>query len=100
MGVAGADLGLEARHEDARVAGERPGRLHAGGERGQAARFFQGIAGTDQPPDAVEADALQRELARMDMPAVRRVEGAAEEPDAQARRMGRKTGDRHRCSLG
>ena len=54
VGVARADLRLEACDHDARMVGERAGGLHAQGERRQAVIRFEGIARRHEPPDLVE----------------------------------------------
>ena len=54
--------------------------------RGAGAVRLQGIAGTDEPPDAVEGEPLQRLARHVDVAFVRRVEGAAEEAHRRARR--------------
>ena len=47
---------------------------------------FQRIAGRHQPPDPVEAEPRQREAGNKRVALVRRIERAAEEADAHARR--------------
>ena len=59
------------------------------GERRQLARVLQRIAGGDEPPDAIEPQAPQGEQARRSMPVMGRIETAAKEADAHARREGR-----------
>src|SRR3954463_4878657 len=69
--VAGADSGA------ARLV---LGRSEARVERGHVLRtFLQRIAGRNQPPHFVQAERAHRPQADMPMPAVRRVERAAEE---------------------
>ena len=52
-GIAGADLGLKARHREPRMPGERPRRRHALGQGRKPAELLQRVAGGDKPPDAV-----------------------------------------------
>ena len=96
VGVAGADLRLEAGDDDARIASDRraaASRREASGGRPRVS--FSGIAGADQPPDPIEADPLQGKLGRMDVPAVRRIERAAEEADPHAWIVRGKAGNWH-----
>ena len=72
--------------------GERAGGDDARRERREAARIFQRIAGRHQPPDAIEAEPLHRQQAGAAMRRVRRIERAAEQPDAHAGRMRRQDG--------
>ena len=52
--------------------------------------FLSGLPGRDQPPDPVELEPLQREQAGAEMRLVRRIEGAAEQADPHAGRVGGK----------
>ena len=58
-------------------------------QRLQAARVFQRIAGRHQPPHPVELEPLHGQQAGGEMRSMRRIEGATEQADSQARRMGR-----------
>ena len=51
-------------------------------KRMQAVVILERVAGREQPPDAVELQPLQRELADGAMRGMRRVEGATEQADA------------------
>ena len=57
VGVARADLGLEAGHRDARVARQPPRRLDPRPHRRESAWDLQRVAGRDEPPQPVEAAA-------------------------------------------
>src|SRR5215470_7987154 len=92
VGVAHADLGLEAGDVDARVMRERARRRDALGKRAQAAGVLERIAWSDHPPDAVEAEPPHRDQAGGPMRLMRRIEGAAEQTDAHARSVGRQNG--------
>lgn len=72
---------LDVAHLDLAAAcrGCGPGQTLAKGSH--AARRLQRILRRDEPPDFVEIEALQRFAAEMEVAAMSRVEGAAEEPD-------------------
>src|SRR5580700_7959056 len=55
VGVAGAELGFEAGDINAGMMRQGSGGGQARGERRKAPRIFERIAGSDQPPDAIEA---------------------------------------------
>src|SRR6185312_13763619 len=82
--VARAEISLEAGDIDARMTRQRRRRRHALGERREAARVLERIAGRHQPPYAIEPQPLEREQARGEMRPVRRIEGAAEQTDTHA----------------
>src|SRR6185437_15125357 len=82
-GEAGALANLEIADPDPRPARHVLGRGQARLERRHVGRaLLQRIAGRDQPPDLVEAERAHRLEADVPMPAMRRVERAAEETDA------------------
>src|SRR5262249_4971141 len=60
--------------------------------RRHAAHRLQRVLRRDQPPDLVEVELLQGELADMKMPAMRRVERAAEEADPPRAAPGEEAG--------
>ncbi len=74
---------------DARMASKRARRLDTRRERRQTMRILQRIAGTDEPPDAIEIEPAQGDEARGAMALMRRIETAAEEADLEPRRKGR-----------
>jgi len=82
--VAGADDSFEAADIDARILGDVLCRLCALGQRTQSVVVLQRIAGAEQPPDAIEPEALDREQADGAVRRVRRIEGAAEQANAHA----------------
>ena len=90
IGVAGANLRLEAGDDDAGMVGEFMGCSHARGERRQAVVLLEGIAGGDEPPDLVEPQPRHGDGADEAVPLVGWIEGPAEEADAHARSVGRK----------
>src|SRR5262245_10617774 len=92
VGVMHADLGLEARDIDARVARQRARRRDTLGKRAQAARILERIARRHQPPDAVEAESAHADQAGGAMRLMRRIEGAAEQADAHAASVRRQNG--------
>src|SRR5262245_13644679 len=94
VGVARADLCLEAGDLDARMARQRLGRDDAFRQRGEPARILERVARGHQPPDPVETEAFHRQQAGGEMGFVRRIEGAAEQPDAHAWGMRRQGGAR------
>ena len=63
---------------------QRPGRCHPFGERGKVGVVLQRIAGRHQQPDGIELQPLQRLQRHQPMPLMRRIEAAAEQPDAHA----------------
>src|ERR1019366_2376818 len=94
--IGGADRGLDRRDFDARMMTDFSRRFDTHGERRQFPRVFQWIGGADKPPDAVEAQAPQREQAFGPMAVMRRIETAAEEANTQARCKGRHFGVRQK----
>ena len=72
---------LDAGHVDARMLGEGSCGGDALGQRAQAARVLQRIAGRDHPPDAVEIEPPHGEQAGGAMRRMRRIERAAEQAD-------------------
>ena len=91
IGVACADLRLEARDHDARMVSQRMGGRHACAKGRQTIVFLERIAGGHQPPDLVEAEPGERDGADEPMPLMGRIEGPAEEADPHARRVARQT---------
>src|SRR5581483_7572003 len=82
---------------DTRIVGHRARRVRALVELVEPAVVLERIAGRDQPPDAVELQALDREQADGAVSEMRRVEGAAEQPDTHTVGVGRKNpGNRRR----
>ncbi|GGF12295.1 hypothetical protein GCM10011611_17380 [Aliidongia dinghuensis] len=75
-------------------------------ERRHALDRLQRILRRDEPPDLVELEMLQRQQADVAMAAVRRVEGAAQQPDladtavTQGRRQRERAGDRPAGRMG
>ena len=55
---------------------------------GEPAGVLERIARSDQPPDAVELEPLEREQAGGEVGLVRRVESSAEQADPHAGRVG------------
>ena len=78
---------FEACDIDARVMGERAYGGDSLWQGCKAAGVLQGIAGSDQPPYAVELEPLEREQGGRKMRLVRRVESSAEQADPHAGRM-------------
>ncbi len=86
VGVSGADLGLDVRHRHPPPRDEPAGRLDPRLQGCQLGLRFERIAGRHQPPDPVEAEPRQREAGNKRVALVRRIERAAEEANAHARR--------------
>ena len=93
VGVALADVGLDAGDDDARMGGDAAGLRHAFGERRQIGRPFQRIAGRRQPPDRVEPQAFQRDQAQQPMAGVGGIERTAEQANAVAGLAARQSGE-------
>ena len=77
-------LGLEGRHLDTGVLLDGFAARKAFTERRQRPRRFQRVARRHHPPDGIEAETLQRNLADQPVRRVRWVERAAEQADALA----------------
>src|SRR5579872_1198991 len=92
-GIAGADFGLEAGHGEPRIVRQSPRRRHAFSKARQPIVLFQRIAGRDEPPDAIETQALQRVERDDQMPLVWRIKRAAEEADPLTGAPMREVGD-------
>src|SRR5689334_6323854 len=82
--VARADDSFETADIDTRVVGDGLGGPRAFGQRAQGVVFLERIAGTEQPPHAIELQPLDREQADGAMRRMRRIEGAAEQANAHA----------------
>src|SRR5690349_21708288 len=82
--VARSDDRFETRDVDARILGDVARRTRALGQSMQSVVILQRIAGTEQPPHAVQLEALQREQTDGTMRRMRRIEGAAKQADAHA----------------
>src|SRR5688500_16260575 len=82
--MATADGGFETGDMNTRMAGKGMDGADAFLQRRQPAGILQRIGRSDQPPDPVEAEPLHRQQAGGKVCLVRRVEGAAEQPDAHA----------------
>lgn len=82
-GVARAEFGLEGGGDDASAIGDTAGAGEAVGKAFHARPRFQRVAGRDQKPDLVEFEPAARERGDMEVAGMGRVEGAAEEADAQ-----------------
>ncbi len=82
-GVAHAQPGFRIGHDHARPPRHGAGRGHPPRQLRRRARL-QGIAWRDQPDHPVQPQPLQRRLGHMRMALVRRIEGAAEQPDPHA----------------
>src|ERR1051325_1099536 len=82
-GVGGAELGFDIADPDSAVGGgDFPGLLQPLGERRHPGDRFERVLRRHQPPDFIEIEPLQRLAADMQVPAMRRIERAAEQPDA------------------
>src|SRR5262245_41613373 len=81
VGVAGADIGFEAEHCDARMACELARGCNALLKRCKAARIFQRIAWGDEPPDPIQMESFHCNQACGKMRIMRWVKGAAEQTD-------------------
>jgi hypothetical protein len=87
-GKARAEASFGIAHDDAGIrADQAPGAREPFRKRRHAGRGLQGILRRDQPPEAVEPKAREREPADREMGRMGRVEGAAVKPDAE--RQGR-----------
>ena len=82
--VSRSDDGFETTDIDARIVGHPARGLRAFVEIVQGRVILQRIAGGDQPPHAVELQSLDCEQADGAMRDMRRIEGAAEQPDPHA----------------
>src|SRR5208282_5822015 len=78
-------------HRDARAGDEAPRRGDAFLQRRQLVLRLERIARSDQPPDAIEPQAPERQPSDEHMAFVGRVERTAEQADAHARRERRQT---------
>lgn len=85
IGVARADLRFDPRHNNARMIPQFAGGLHSGLKRRQSLIFLQRITGRHQPPDLVEPQPLQGDLADEPMTLMGRIKGAAKEPNLKPR---------------
>ena len=83
-GVAGPDDSFETADVDPRVVGDLSRRVGALGEIVQPVGILEGIAWGQQPPDAVEFQALECKQADRAVRGVRRIERAAEQADPHA----------------
>ena len=83
-GVSGADDSFETTDVDARIVGDIKRGVGAFGKAMQPAVILERIARRQQPPDAIELQALDRKQADGAMRRVRRIERAAEQADAHA----------------
>src|SRR4051794_25523470 len=79
-----ADGGFESGDMDARMPGEGLDGADAFAKRRQPARVLQRIGRRHQPPDAVEVEPFHRQQTGGEMRLMRRIEGAAEQPDTHA----------------
>src|SRR5215470_335863 len=87
--IAHADLGLEPADVDAGMMRQRARGCHPVGERAQAVGVLERIAWCHQPPDAMQAKPSHRDQAGGPMGLMRRIEGAAEQANPHAARVGR-----------
>ena len=74
--------GLERRHANAIVLFHGLALRPAFAEKGKSAVRLQRIARRHDPPDGIETKAAKRDLADLPVALVRRIERAAEQPDA------------------
>jgi hypothetical protein len=74
------------------MARRRHGRSEAVGEGCHAAHRLQRVLRRDQPPDLVERELAQRELADVEVAAMRRVERPAEQADPARAASGKEAG--------
>jgi hypothetical protein len=81
-----ADCGLDGGDFDARMICHVACSLKTLGEGCHLARIFQRIVWSDEPPDAIEAQPLEGQKACRSMPAMWRIETAAEQANSEARR--------------
>src|SRR5579863_491240 len=89
IGEARADLGFDVANHDAWPDVEPPGGFDASFECGQSGHRLEWIAGSDQPPDAIELKPPQRQPGDEGVALVRRVERSPQQPDAHPRRKRR-----------
>ena len=82
--VADTDDSFETADIDARIAGDFPRGAHAFGKAVQPVGVFQRITRGQQPPDAIELQALEGKQADRAMRRVWRIERATEQADAHA----------------
>ena len=75
---------LQIAHLDTAIVDQPPGGLHPGLEIRHAGDRLERILRRHQPPQGVEAEAVERPMADMEMAPVGRVERAPEEADAAA----------------
>lgn len=68
---------FETRDIDARMMRECARRRDPLEQRGETAGVLEGVAGCDQPPDAVKPQSLEHEQGRCEMGLMRRVKGSA-----------------------
>ena len=81
--IRAAEAVFDIAHADPRVTGRDPPRLRQPfDERRHAGDRLQRVLRRDHPPDLVEAEAAQRQLAEMQVTLMSRVERAAQQPDA------------------
>src|SRR5262249_10560663 len=88
--IARTNDGFETTNLDARILRDLACGLHTLAKRMQRTVLLERIARRHQPPDAIELQPLEGEQADRAMGDMRRVEGAAEQPDAHALGIGRK----------
>lgn len=81
-GVAGLEPLLDRGDPDRRMPRHHPRRCHARPKRRHPRLVLQRIAGRDEPPHLVEPERPQRMERQPPMPAMRRIERAAEKTDA------------------
>ena len=79
-----ADDSFETADVDARIVGDLERGVGAFGKAVQSAGILERIARRQQPPDAIELQALERKQADGAMRRVRRIERAPEQADAHA----------------
>ena len=82
--VVGADDSFETTDIDARIVGDFARGAGAFGKAVQPVGVFQRITRGQQPPDAIELQALEGKQADRAVRRVRRIERAAEQADAHA----------------
>jgi hypothetical protein len=89
VGVSRLNDSFEACNVDAGMMREGACRGDSGGQRRQAARVLEWISGCDEPPNAVEPEALQGKKCCAEMSLVRRVESSTKQANPHAGRMRR-----------
>ena len=89
VGVSRLNDSFETRDIDAGMMGQRARCCDPGGQRRQAACVLEGISRCDEPPNAIEFEALQGKKCCTEMSQVRRVESSTEQADPHAGRMRR-----------